>query len=125
MCRLPDHAHPAPSASYLREISAVADRQFLEQLSRKLADDGKLIEAGWISLRIVAIPPDAGPAQLENMRNAFMAGAQHLFSSIMTVLDPGAEPTDADMTRMSLIADELAAFGEELKLRLTRATGSA
>ncbi len=29
----------------------MADRQFLEQLTKRLADEGKLIEAGWVSLR--------------------------------------------------------------------------
>jgi hypothetical protein len=103
----------------------MADRQFLEQLSRKLADDGKLIEAGWVGLRIAAVPLNAPAVQIEEMRNAFMAGAQHLFSSIMTIMEPDAEPTEADMRRMSLISDELEAFGEELKLRLARTKGSA
>jgi hypothetical protein len=103
----------------------VADRQFLEQLSRRLADEGKLIEAGWIGLRIAAVPPDAPKIQLDEMRNAFMAGAQHLFSSIMTILDPGVDETDADLRRMALIDKELRAFGEELKLRVARTKGSA
>ena len=103
----------------------MADRQFLEQLTKRLADDGKLIEAGWVSLRLHAVPLNAPPVQLEEMRNAFMAGAQHLFASIMTVLDPGTEPTDADMERMSMIADELDAFGKELKSRISKTSGSA
>jgi hypothetical protein len=103
----------------------MADRKYLEQLSRKLADDGKLIEAGWVSLRIMAVPLNAPPVQLEEMRNAFMAGAQHLFSSMMTILDPGTEETPDDMRRMGLIADELEAFGRELELRVARAGGSA
>lgn len=103
----------------------MADRQFLEQLTKRLADDGKLIEAGWVSLRLHAVPLNAPAGQLEEMRNAFMAGAQHLFSSIMTMLDPGVEPTGADMDRMSLIAAELEAFGKELELRVARASGSA
>jgi hypothetical protein len=103
----------------------MADRKYLEQLSRKLADDGKLIEAGWVSLRIMAVSLNAPPVQLEEMRNAFMAGAQHLFSSMMTILDPGIEETPDDMRRMGLISDELEAFGRELELRVTRAKGSA
>lgn len=98
----------------------MADRQFLELLSRRLADEGKLIEAGWISLRIAAVPLNAPPVQLQEMRNAFMAGAQHLFSSIMTILDPGEQETEADMRRMELIARELEEFGKELELRVTK-----
>ena len=39
-----------------------------------------------------------------------MAGSQHLFSSIMNVLDPGGEPTDADYKKMDLIHAELDEF---------------
>ena len=103
----------------------MADRQFLVQLSKRLADEGKLIEAGWISLRLAVIPLDAPAVQLEEMRNAFMAGAQHLFASLLTILEPDTKPTDADMMRMDLIDQELRAFGEELKLRVSRSKGSA
>lgn len=103
----------------------MADRHFLEQLTKRLADEGKLIEAGWVSLRLHAVPLNAPAVQIAEMRNAFMAGAQHLFASIMTVLDPGTEPTDADMERMGLIAEELEAFGKELELRVAKAEGRA
>jgi hypothetical protein len=63
----------------------MADRQYLEQLSRRLADDGRLIEAGWVALRIQAIPHDAPAVQLQEMRMAYMAGAQRLFASIMSI----------------------------------------
>lgn len=99
----------------------MADRQFLEQLSKKLADDGRLIEAGWVTLRIAAMDPTAPKTQLDEMRMAFMAGAQHLFASIMTVLDPGDTETAADLRRMNLIDRELRAFADELKLRLATA----
>lgn len=92
----------------------MADRAYLERLSRQLADDGKLIEAGWISLRLAAIPLDASAVQLEEMHKAYMAGAQHLFASIMTILEPDAEPTDNDLRRMDLIAGELSAYGDSL-----------
>lgn len=89
----------------------------LEAVSRKLADDGKLVEAGWISLRIAAINPDAPQDQLDEMRMAFMAGAQHVFASIMTIMDPGEEPTDGDLRRLDLIDGELRAFIREFELR--------
>ncbi len=103
----------------------MADRQFLEQLTNRLADEGKLIEAGWVALRLQAIPLNAPAAQLNEMRMAYMAGAQHLFSSLMTLLDPGMEATDADLHRMDLIHRELEAFGEELKLKVAKPRGSA
>jgi len=93
----------------------MADRAYLERLTKELTDKGKLIEAGFVGLRLAAIPEDAPKVQLEEMRNAFFAGAQHLFTSIMTIMDPGEEPTDADMNRFSLISDELDSFIEDFK----------
>jgi hypothetical protein len=59
------------------------------ELSKKLADEGKLIEAGWVGYRMMVLPPDAPQVQIDECRMAFMAGSQHLFSSIMSILDPG------------------------------------
>ena len=96
----------------------MADREHLKQLTRELMDQGKLIEAGWVSLRLAAIPLDAPAIQLEEMRKAYFAGAQHLHASLMTGLEEGTEPTDADMRRMSLIAAELEEFGNQLSADL-------
>jgi hypothetical protein len=103
----------------------MADRQYLEQLTKRLADEGKLIEAGWIAMRLHVVPFDASGAQLSEMRLAFMAGAQHLFSSIMTMLDPGVDETPADLNRMDLINQELDAFRHELELRVAKPAGKA
>lgn len=103
----------------------MADRSYLEQLTRKLTDEGKLIEAGWVAMRIIAVPPDATATQLDAMRYAFMAGAQHLFSSIMAMLEPGVMETPDDLRRMDLINTELEAFGEQLKLRISQPKGQA
>lgn len=99
----------------------MADRDFLMKLQTSLADEGKLIEAGWVSLRLLAVPPDAGPSQLNAMRMAFMCGAEHLFRSLQGVLDPGEDMTDRDMERMQKIDDELAAFRAELEKQFTGA----
>jgi hypothetical protein len=97
---------------------AETDREaVLRELSQRLVREGKLIEAGWISLRLVAIPADAPELQIEEMRNAFFAGAQHLFASILSVLDPGEEPTAADLQRFDNINDELTRFIDDYKRR--------
>jgi hypothetical protein len=93
----------------------MADREFLVKLTRSLMDEGKLIEAGWVTMRLACIPLDAPAVQLENMKLAFMAGAQHLFSSMMSGLEDGDDATFADMRRMTLIEAELTAFTLELK----------
>jgi hypothetical protein len=92
----------------------MADKKALELLLKKLTDEGKLVEAGWVGLRLAVGLENAPADQLREMRLAFLGGAQHLFSSVMNVLEPGAEPTDADLQRMNKIADELDAAQKEL-----------
>jgi hypothetical protein len=87
----------------------------LDALAVKLADEGKLIEAGWVAMRRSCMPADAPEVQVRAMRMAFMAGAQHLFASVMAVLDPGDEPSVADLKRMSLISAELSSFERVLR----------
>jgi len=68
----------------------------------------------------VMVPPNASAEQLDAMRMAYMAGAQHLFASIMSILEPGQEETEADMRRMDLIDQELQAVSKELALRVAK-----
>ena len=76
-------------------------------------------------MRIQSIPDSALALQLDEMRNAFFAGAQHLFALITSVLEPGEEPTEKDLRRMGSIADELDRFIEDFKLRHFPFEGSA
>lgn len=95
----------------------MVNRKLLTEIERRLVDDGKLIEAGWVGLQIAAIPKDASPTQLEEMRSAFFAGAQHLFACITDILDPGEEPTEKDLQRMDQIDKELRRFIQDFSLR--------
>lgn len=97
----------------------------MAEMTKKLVDEGKIIEAGWVSLRFLAVPENAPPVQVEEMRNAFFAGAKHLFSSILTVLDPGEEPSEADMSRMDKIHEELEAFITDYEKRRLPTMGRA
>lgn len=101
----------------------MADRAYLERLTKQLADEGKLIEAGWVGLRLAVIPADASAVQLEEMRKAYMAGAQHVWASVFSFLEPGEEPTENDMRRLDLIAAELDAYGNKLLSDLPHAGG--
>lgn len=92
-------------------------------VTKAAADNGKLIEAGFNALRSMAIAPDAPQIQVDEMRLAYMAGAQHLWASIMSVLDPGEEETPADLMRMAMIQDELDAWKQTLELRLGKTKG--
>jgi hypothetical protein len=99
----------------------MADRDFLDKLARRLVDEGKLIAAGWVMFRKAVIRPGAPAQQLEDMRLAFFAGAQHLFGSINAIMTEDKEPTEADLNRMSLIDQELQTFIEQFKEGLARA----
>lgn len=63
------------------------------------------------------IAADAPEVQIDEMRLAFFAGAQHLFASIMSVLSPDAEPTESDLANMTAISEELDEFLIEFKAR--------
>ena len=91
-----------------------AKRKVLELLITNLSDQGLLIEGGWAALAATALPADAPAIQLREMRKAFFMGAQHLFASLMGIMEPGEEPTEKDMDRMGLIAKELEAFHDAL-----------
>jgi len=108
-----------------RSAAPGLSRHQLETLTRHLTREGKLIEAGFAGLRIACKLEDAPANQLHEMRCAFFAGAQHLFASIMAVLDPGSEPTDADMERMAEIDAELRAFIQDFELRHLPTGGNA
>jgi hypothetical protein len=81
--------------------------------TKKAMDAGCLIEVGWLGLRLAAMDDNAPQIQLDECRQAFFAGAQHVFGSMMATLDEGEEPTQADLNRLSLIADELDRFIED------------
>ena len=102
----------------------MADRAHLERVTRDLIDSGKFIEAGWVSMRIACDLVDAPADQLREMRMAFFAGAQHLFGSILSVLEPGDEPTEKDLKRMDLIHTELQDFIKDFELRHVPTKGS-
>ncbi len=90
-------------------------KEFIDKVCAELADKGLLIEAGWEGLRLLSIPATASATQVMEMRNAFFCGAQHLFASIIGIVDPGEEPTDQDLHRMDLIDKELQKFIETYK----------
>jgi hypothetical protein len=93
------------------------EQAVVEHITKKLADEGRIIEGGWQAMRLLVLPPTASAVQVAEMRKAFFAGAQHLFGSIMTVLDPDDEdePTANDLLRVALIHAELEEFTAELR----------
>jgi len=95
------------------------------ELTVELADKGKLIEAGFVAFATLVIPKDAPDIQFSEMQLAFMAGAEHVWSSVMAMLDFGEEPTDADLHRMNLIQREIDEWRGVLSERVDPVKGSA
>lgn len=96
------------------------------ELTKGLIERGKLIEAGFALYVMQALKSDVrnvSPHVLRDVRNAFMAGAEHVYSSIMTTLDPGEEPTEADMERLDLIDAEVEAIRADLWDKVHTAKG--
>jgi hypothetical protein len=91
----------------------------------QLIAEGKFIEGGFAAFQIIVIPEDAPPDQLRDMRMAFFAGAQYLFTTIMTKGEPGAEwPSPADFKKkMDQIHDEFTTFTVSVERRDEMRTG--
>jgi|SRR5262245_30412998 len=84
--------------------------QVASEITKRFTDEGKLIEAGFAAFRFIVIPKDAPDDNVRAMLIAFMAGAEHLWSSVFNILDPGDEPTARDLARMDLIQKEMDAW---------------
>lgn len=96
-------------------------KKAIDNATKKFVDQGKLIEAGWVSMEISVLPLNASDIQRHEMRKAFFAGAQHLYASIMGMLDEGSTETPNDLRRMELIDKELREFVKELRSEVSDA----
>jgi hypothetical protein len=94
------------------EIEAIAS-----SLTTAATDKGEIVALGAAAFLKIVLPPDCPPAQIRDMRMAFIAGADFLFASIMNVMEAGTEPTAKDLERMSRIHDELERFRKEFTTR--------
>lgn len=97
------------------KISKEEQKQFIDLLTKKAMANGEGVLLGWLSFQKFVIPPSAPEVQHREMRKAFYAGAQHLFASILTILSPGADPTEEDLRYMDGLHKELQAFVDEMK----------
>ena len=74
----------------------------------------KPLAGQWITYLDSVLSHDAGAVQIIETRRAFYAGAEAMLRVIMTGLDPGSEPTDADEARMVALDEELLAFARDV-----------
>jgi hypothetical protein len=86
----------------------------LDKFFREQADSTNLIETMWL-LFAASVKIPAGGAQWTESRRCFFAGAATLFEALTRIMEPGAEPTDADVARMDRISKELDRYMADMK----------
>lgn len=92
-----------------------SQKQVANALLNELSDRGQIVEGGWRAFELLSGLKSAPEIQRKEMRKAYFLGAQHLYASVMGMLDDGTEPTEQDMERMRKLDRELKAFLKELK----------
>jgi hypothetical protein len=73
-----------------------------------------VIEAEWKEFCLACFG-NLSEQQYIDLRRTFYGGASALYFALMKMLDPGAEPTDADLAKMRAFHVELTAFNEDVK----------
>lgn len=64
-------------------------------------------EKVWESFNREVLPEGTSPERVKTAKTIFYAGAWGLLAEIMDMLDPGKEPTENDLNKMSELHDEL------------------
>jgi hypothetical protein len=82
------------------------------------------INTAWEGYRKL-LSPAATATQISETHKAFFAGALVLYEYMMRALDPGVEPTDADMEKMAIVDRELRAFGKGFDTEYYQSRGNA
>lgn len=78
---------------------------------QRLIDEGKIIEAGWLDLRLKVINDDAPSEQLDDMRMSFFSGAIHLFK--LSIALGESDHHNAEI-KIKMVQNELEAFIEAM-----------
>lgn len=58
---------------------------------------------------------DVNEQSYTDLRRTFYAGASALFFLFMSVLDPGEEPTENDLAKVTALHNEIIQFNEDVK----------
>ena len=99
-------------------------KEIAAAINKAAVDNGKLIETGFDALQALAIAKDAPQIQIDEMRLAFMAGAQHLWAAMLDFLEAGDDATPTDINRMQSIQDELDRWEQRIRLRIEPTNGA-
>jgi hypothetical protein len=96
----------------------MADRGYLKRRMNELVDQDRLIEAGWVAMRIEGIEKAMPLEDLESVRQIFFAGAAYLMSTVMTIRSPDHPPTDEEMRRLGALAIEVEKFQDAMEQKV-------
>src|SRR5262245_21018473 len=91
----------------------MVDQAALERLTKQLADEGKLVEAGWTRQCFLLELQNAPADEVARLRSIFFSGAHYVFTSVLMMLGPDGTPTQADFVRLDKVHDELTTFAAE------------
>lgn len=67
----------------------------------------------WAEYAKYSFPPEVEDLQRNEMKKAYYAGAGMLFFKVLFSLAPDREPTDADLTLIQDLHDEIVKFNNE------------
>lgn len=100
-------------------------QKLCDDLMRGANKSGQTVELGWLALRKMWVPASAPDYDVQMLRRAFFAGAQHLYASIMRVMDDDREPTANDMAIMARIDKELGEWAAHVVAETYETKGNA
>lgn len=86
-----------------------------DMILKDLSDRGQVVEGGWRAYELLCGLQNVSSTQRNECRKAFFFGAGHVFTSMITMMEPGTEPTDKDMERMNKLNSELEIFMQPFK----------
>lgn len=78
------------------------------------------LEEGWRLIAGKTVPPDVPEGVRAAMRHFFMMGAGCFFDLMMHRMDPGEDPTSADLRRMDALYAEIEAFRRSMLEEATK-----
>jgi hypothetical protein len=92
-------------------------RDVLQAIARRLADEGKLIEAGWLIHRQMLLPDVRLISDIDRYKDTWDASAQHLFCCIFDMMEGGDDETPNDLRRMDNVNAEVMAIFRRLNAK--------
>lgn len=92
-------------------------KELFSIMAKELLNQCKIVEGGFSGYKTHIFPSGLPPFQEEELRNAFFAGAQHLYGTMMAVFSEAGDPSDEDMRNMDAIHTELKEFIKSFKVK--------